>query len=171
MNPSKSAVVICDVELMQKNITHYLERRNSIPSSSPPRENNPTLKRLRSSPEIVSGREKKANIMNDNDTLFERFKRLLDDKIDNLPTKLNIEEKIKDLATKDDISKAVSEMSSENEILRKQINSLKEAAEKRDRRIEMLELEARKNNLILRGLRFAKSDDLVTVAEILLLKF
>ncbi|KAF6204818.1 hypothetical protein GE061_018980 [Apolygus lucorum] len=140
---------------MPQTLDKYLQRGNKN-NNTPPRNNN-TPKRPRSSPEEGSGREKRANKMGNgnDDALLVKFSTLLDTKMSNL-------------ATKDDITVIRTEIQSlreENNLLRKEVAELKTAAEHRDRRVEFLEMNARRNNLVLRGLTVRQGDNLQDVVQ------
>ena len=146
---------------MQQNINRYLQRSESSGNASdrsPPK--SAPIKRPRSSPEIVSsGREKKANIMShtsrSDQALLASIRKIMDEKMAILPTKKDFEALHCDIRSLQD----------ENRQLRDELTRLREDARERDQRIDYLELHARRNNLVVRGLKFKQSDNLREVAK------
>ncbi|KAF6216403.1 hypothetical protein GE061_000745 [Apolygus lucorum] len=77
-------------------------------------------------------------------------------------------EKFSTLATKNDFETLrveISELKEENKTLRDEMAMMRESSLQKDRRLEYLELQARKKNLILKGLVFRENEDLYRVVQ------
>lgn len=143
----------------QEKIYKFLASSNTSSSDNSTPTKRIPLKRSRSSPEnLYSQPDKKVNLLkksdemgtSNNDELLQAFGKMMDAKIAILPTR-------------DDFNSFREEMRSlkiENESLKMEIKSLKENERQLIRRIDILENNARKNNLIIKGLSFTDQDNL-----------
>ena len=103
------------------------------------------------------------------EALFRKLESLFDSKFAALSATLATKEEMKNLATKDDIVNMRDQINGDLGVatagLQRQIDELKIMASKKDRRIELLEMEACKNNVIIRGLTFEKDENLIQKAD------
>lgn len=147
---------------MQKNSKNTNEgscSSHSLPSGWRTSDEKVYSKRSRSSPEsLVSHPNKKSNLANNwgnmsninTEELLKAFERIIDSKIQTLPTKDDFntfKEDIKSLKT-------------QNESLKLEVKSLRENQLILQRRLDAIENKSRRNNLIIKGLHFKAQDDL-----------
>ncbi|BES99733.1 Hypothetical protein NTJ_12550 [Nesidiocoris tenuis] len=79
-----------------------------------------------------------------------------------------MDEKMAKLATKTDFESLKGEIKGlrdENKLLREEINAMRRAARQTERRVEILETQLRKNNLVLRGINYQPNADLLQVVK------